>query len=137
MTSAGAEVLPFLASCGVLPASLGFFFFYGRLVERLPASQIFYAAIAPLVAFYVAFAAFLYPAAPALHPTGLAAALGPYLPVGFAGLLKVGVPAKYRLTLFLKCCLLDAWHAWAIFHSSGCATCGDIGMQQLCSRQAC
>ena len=89
VTSAGAEVLPFLASCGVLPASLAFFFFYGRLVELLPPSQVFYAAIAPLVAFYVAFAAVLYPAAPVLHPTGLAAALGPSLPVGFAGLLKV------------------------------------------------
>ena len=37
VTSAGAEVLPFLASCGVLPASLAFFFFYGRLVERAAA----------------------------------------------------------------------------------------------------
>ena len=89
MTSAGAEVLPFLASCGVLPASLGFFFYYGCLVEALPPAQVFYAAVAPLVAFYVAFAALLYPAAPVLHPTGLAAALGPRLPAGFAGLLKV------------------------------------------------
>ncbi len=88
VTSAGAEVLPFLASCGVLPASLGFFFYYGRLVEALPPAQVFYAAVAPLVAFYVAFAALLYPAAPVLHPTGLAAALGPRLPAGFAGLLK-------------------------------------------------
>ncbi len=111
VTSAGAEVLPFLASCGVLPASLGFFFFYGRLVERLPPSQIFYAAIAPLVAFYVAFAAFLYPAAPVLHPTGLAVALGPHLPVGFAGLLKVGVPANFRLTLsFNATCSMHGMH---------------------------
>jgi len=72
----------------VLPASLGFFFYYGRLVEALPPAQVFYAAVAPLVAFYVAFAALLYPAAPVLHPTGLAAALGPRLPAGFAGLLK-------------------------------------------------
>ncbi|KAK9832801.1 hypothetical protein WJX81_002274 [Elliptochloris bilobata] len=105
VTSAGAEVLPFLASCGVLPASLAFFFFYGRLVELLPPAQIFYAAIAPLVAFYVAFAAVLYPAAPVLHPTGLAAALGPHLPVGFAGLLKMVEYWTYALFF----CVAELW----------------------------
>lgn len=36
VTTAGAETLPFLASCVVLPASLGFFMLYGKLVEALP-----------------------------------------------------------------------------------------------------
>ena len=34
VTAGGAETLPFLASVGVLPASLGFFVFYRALVER-------------------------------------------------------------------------------------------------------
>lgn len=37
VTTAGAETLPFLASCIVLPASLGFFMLYGKMVEALPA----------------------------------------------------------------------------------------------------
>ena len=36
VTTAGAETLPFLASCVVLPASLGFFMLYGKIVEALP-----------------------------------------------------------------------------------------------------
>ncbi len=36
VTTAGAETLPFLASCVVLPASLGFFMAYGKMVEALP-----------------------------------------------------------------------------------------------------
>jgi ATP/ADP translocase len=39
VTAAGAETLPFLASLGVLPASLAFLSVYGRLVERLPATM--------------------------------------------------------------------------------------------------
>ena len=45
--------------------------------------------MAPLVAFYVGFAVFLYPAADALHPHGLFASLAPAVPVGLHGLLKV------------------------------------------------
>ena len=44
VTTAGAETLPFLASLVVLPASLGFFMLYGRMVERLPSQAVFYAA---------------------------------------------------------------------------------------------
>lgn len=36
VTTAGAETLPWLASCVVLPASLGFFMLYGKMVEALP-----------------------------------------------------------------------------------------------------
>ena len=33
VTAGGAETLPFLASCGVLPASLAFFVLYGRVLD--------------------------------------------------------------------------------------------------------
>ncbi len=49
VTSAGAEALPFLASFCVLPASLLFFFAYGRFVEFLPPRSVFYASVLPLV----------------------------------------------------------------------------------------
>lgn len=38
VTEAGAETLPFLASLGVLPASLAFLALYGRMVEHLPST---------------------------------------------------------------------------------------------------
>lgn len=42
VTSGGAETLPFLASCVVLPASLVFFVLYGRILDlHLPRSSVF------------------------------------------------------------------------------------------------
>lgn len=40
VTTAGAETLPFLASCVVLPASLAFFMLYGKIVEALPSVRV-------------------------------------------------------------------------------------------------
>lgn len=137
VTTAGAETLPFLASCVVLPASLGFFMLYGKIVEALPSvSQeaqragvlflpcvcqgtkvgllhvdigvrrvcqpsnvttsapclaqraVFYAALSPLVAFYLAFAALLYPLHGSLHLNGFYAATAALVPQGLHGLLK-------------------------------------------------
>jgi AAA family ATP:ADP antiporter len=90
VTAGGAETLPFLASCVVLPASLAFFVLYGRILDlHLPRSSVFALTVAPLLATYLGFALFLYPAADFLHPAGLAAALAPSLPIGLHGLLKV------------------------------------------------
>ena len=88
VTTAGAETLPFLASCVVLPASLAFFMLYGKMVEALPHRTVFYAAMAPLLAFYVAFTAVLYPAHASLHLTGFTAATAAAVPAGLLGLLK-------------------------------------------------
>ena len=53
--------------------------------------QVFLLTVAPLVAFYVGFALFLYPSADLLHPHGLFTALAPAVPIGLHGLLKVGL----------------------------------------------
>ena len=47
-TTSGANG-PYLASFCVLPASLAFFFAYGRFVEFLPPRSVFYASVVPLV----------------------------------------------------------------------------------------
>ena len=52
------------------------------------AEQVFLLTVAPLVAFYVGFALFLFPSADLLHPHGLFAALAPSVPIGLHGLLK-------------------------------------------------
>ena len=61
----------------------------GRMVEGLHHQLVFYASVAPLVAFYVFFAAVLYPASAHLHPHGFYAAAAPLVPIGLRGLLKV------------------------------------------------
>lgn len=89
VTTAGAETLPFLASFVVLPASLAFFMAYGKMVEALPTRSVFYAALSPLVAFYVLFTAVLYPLHTSLHFNGFTAAMESLVPQGLHGLLKV------------------------------------------------
>ena len=49
-------------------------------MKTLPEKAVFYAALAPFIAFYVTFAAVLYPNAAALQPTYL-----------IEGMMKVGV----------------------------------------------
>jgi AAA family ATP:ADP antiporter len=110
VTAAGAEVLPFISTLAVLPASLAFFLLYGRLVAALPPRRVFYAALAPLVAFYAFFAAVLYPAHAALHPAGLSAAAAAWAPAGLLGLVKVF--EFWTFTLFYA--VAELWGAVAI-----------------------
>jgi AAA family ATP:ADP antiporter len=105
VTTAGAETLPFLASFVVLPASLAFFMLYGRMVEALPARAVFYAAVAPLLAFYVLFTLVLYPMHATLHPAGLVDAVSGWVPAGLLGLVKV---AQYW-TFSLFYCFAELW----------------------------
>ena len=64
-------------------------------MEALHHKLVFYASVAPLVAFYVFFAAVLYPASAALHPHGFYAAAAPLVPIGLRGLLKVSALAVF------------------------------------------
>ncbi|KIZ03752.1 ADP,ATP carrier protein 1 [Monoraphidium neglectum] len=103
VVASGAETLPFLMSLCVLPASLAFFVAYGNMVSRLPERSVFYAAVAPLLAFYALFAAVIYPAAPALHFD--AAALLGAVPSGLHGLVKV--VSNWTYSLFF--CFAELW----------------------------
>jgi hypothetical protein len=64
---------------------------------------VFYAAVAPLLAFYALFAAVIYPAAPALH-LDAAAMLGA-VPTGLHGLVKV--VSNWTYSLFF--CFAELW----------------------------
>ena len=105
VTTAGAETLPFLASCVVLPSSLGFFLLYGKMVESLPSKMIFYVSIMPLVAFYLLFTLVLYPNHAALHPMWLVDSLAQWVPQGLMGLVKV---VQYW-TFSLFYCSAELW----------------------------
>lgn len=105
VTTAGVETLPFLASFCVLPASLAFFMIYGQMVEHLHPNAVFYAAVAPLVFFYIVFAAVLFPASSLLHPHGMYNSLARHVPLGLHGLLKV--IEHWTFSLFF--CIAELW----------------------------
>ncbi len=86
-------------------------------VAHLPEQAVFYAAIAPLLAFYALFAAVLYPAAPGLHPTALVDTWLPHWPIGLHGLLKV--VANWVYSLFF--CFAELWGAVVISVLFWCA----------------
>ena len=78
---AGAETLPFIKLWVNLPASMLFMAAYSKMSSSLTRPQLFYACVAPFLAFFGAFAFVIYPNASWLHPHGLAdqllATLGP------------------------------------------------------------
>lgn len=111
VTAAGAETLPWLSSCAILPASVAFFVYYAAAAERLPSRAVFYAAVAPLLALYGVFAAVLYPARAWLQPVGLAAALTRAgLAPGLLGLARM--VEHWPLSLFY--CAAELWGSVAI-----------------------
>jgi AAA family ATP:ADP antiporter len=79
-------------------------------VSNLPARAVFYTAVAPLLAFYAAFAAFLYPAAPLLHPLDQLPSLLAAVPTGLHGLVKMG--GHWIYSLFF--CMAELWGAVVI-----------------------
>lgn len=71
VTTSGAEALPFLAALVVLPASVGFFALYTKMLNILPPRRVYYATLIPFVAFFGFFAGVLYPLSDSLHLHGL------------------------------------------------------------------
>eukprot|EP00879_Flechtneria_rotunda_P029548 GHRR01031966.1.p1 GENE.GHRR01031966.1~~GHRR01031966.1.p1 ORF type:complete len:337 (+),score=132.40 GHRR01031966.1:471-1481(+) len=110
VTAGGAEALPFLASFGVLPASVAFFVLYNKLVARLPERAVFYASVLPLLVYYGLFATVVYPIAGTLHPLDLMNDLMPSVPIGLHGLLKV--MGNWTYSLFF--CMAELWGAVVI-----------------------
>jgi AAA family ATP:ADP antiporter len=101
----GVEVIPFLMTYGVLPASVAFMLAYAAAVEALPPRAVFYAATAPLLGFYAAFAFGLHPHAAALHPHAAADALAAALPAGLSG----GVAVLRNWTFSLYFVAAELW----------------------------
>jgi AAA family ATP:ADP antiporter len=76
-----AEIIPFLKTWVNLPMAIGFMLLYSKLSDTLSKEALFYTVIFPFIAFFGAFAFFMYPMRDAIHPTALAdrllATLGP------------------------------------------------------------
>lgn len=85
----GAEAIPFLKVWGVLPFAILFMLLYAKMSNVLSKKALFYATLAPFIAFFGLFAFVLYPARDVLHPTVLADQLQAFLPAGFSGLVAI------------------------------------------------
>ncbi len=79
----GAETLPVLKLCGVIPAAVIFMLIFAKLSNVLSKANLFYTSIVPFVLFFLAFDLFLYPNQDLVHPHELAERLQQTLPAGF------------------------------------------------------
>jgi AAA family ATP:ADP antiporter len=96
VTATGSsEIIPYLKTTLVLPAAFVFFFIYAKLAGLLKKQTLFYTIIGAFIAFFVLFAAVLYPLHDYLHPKESADALQAMLPAGLKGLVDV-----YRVWTF-------------------------------------
>ena len=85
----GAEIIPFLKTYVQLPAAIVFTFIYSALCNRMSSNKVFYTVITPFLAFFGAFAAFIYPARDFLHPNLTADFLTTILPAVFLPLIAI------------------------------------------------
>lgn len=67
--AAGAEAISFLKFWGVTPCSILFVILYAKLSNSLSKENLFYTCIVPFIAFFGAFALFIYPNKELLHPS--------------------------------------------------------------------
>lgn len=89
VTSAGAEIIPFLKTYCNLPGAILFTVVYSRLSNSLSREQLFYVCIVPFILFFLAFGFVIYPNIGLLHPVQFTAMLASKLPAGFVAPLAI------------------------------------------------
>lgn len=85
----GAEIIPFLKTWVNLPMAIGFTIIYTKLSNTLSNEQLFYTCIIPFIAFFGAFAFFMYPLRDVLHPTEYCEKLLETAGIRFAGPIAI------------------------------------------------
>lgn len=88
-SSTGSAVLPYLKLWCTTPAAILFMAIYVKLATVLSRKNLFYAAIAPFMVFFLIFPTVLFPNTDILHPTEAANWLASVLPQGIHGLIEV------------------------------------------------
>lgn len=68
ITAAGPELLPFLKGFIVMPAAILFVLVYAKLSNHMQKETVFYSVVGSFIAFFAAFAFYIYPNREALHP---------------------------------------------------------------------
>jgi AAA family ATP:ADP antiporter len=85
----GAEIIPFLKTYVNLPGAIGFTVLYSSLTNKFSREQVFTGIVGTFVAFFLLFAAVIYPNQALLHPTALVDSLAALLPAGFSAPLAI------------------------------------------------
>ncbi|MGK5593962.1 MAG: Npt1/Npt2 family nucleotide transporter [Parachlamydiaceae bacterium] len=89
ITSAGAEVIPFIKVWAILPMAVLVTLIFTKLSNRFSQENVFYIMTTGFLICYAIFAFILYPSRDALHPHELADTLEKTLPAGFKGLISM------------------------------------------------
>ncbi|MDN3505950.1 MAG: Npt1/Npt2 family nucleotide transporter [Simkaniaceae bacterium] len=96
--NSGAEVIPFIKVWGMLPGAILGTWFYTKLRSKFSRENVFYILVGGFVAYFLAFAFFIYPNSETLNFTGLAERLSRQLPEGFSGL--IAMVCNWTFTMF-------------------------------------
>jgi AAA family ATP:ADP antiporter len=102
---AGAEIIPFLKTYVQLPSSILFSAFYATLCNKFEQGQIVIGVVSSFLAFYVAFAWFLYPNIAVLHPSAFCDTLSASLPLAFKA--PIALFRNWTFTAFY--CFAELW----------------------------
>lgn len=89
VTSAGAEVIPFIKVWAILPMAVVVTLIFTKLSNKFSQEMVFYIMTSAFLIAYAFFAFVLYPSREALHPVETADFLESVLPVGFKGLISM------------------------------------------------
>lgn len=89
VTSAGAEVIPFIKVWAILPMAVAVTLIFTKLSNRFSQEKVFYLMTSGFLLSYAFFAFILYPSRDFLHPTSMADFLETVLPAGFKGLIAM------------------------------------------------
>ncbi len=89
ITSAGAEVIPFIKVWAILPMAVLITLIFTKLSNRFSQENVFYIMTTGFLICYALFAFILYPSRDSLHPHEAADALEKVLPAGFKGLISM------------------------------------------------
>lgn len=105
VTSAGAEIIPFLKTYCNLPGAILFTIGYSKLSNSLSREQLFYCCLIPFVIFFLLFGFVIYPNIGVLHPVQFAASLAAKLPPGFVA--PIAILKNWTYALFYT--LAELW----------------------------
>lgn len=105
VTSAGAEIIPFLKTYCNLPGAILFTVAYSKLSNMFSREALFYACIIPFVLFFLAFGFFIYPNISVLHPIAFCTSLAAKLPPGFTA--PIAILKNWTFALFYT--LAELW----------------------------
>lgn len=89
ITTAGAEVVPFIKLWAILPCSVLVTLIFTVLSNRFTQEKVFYLLISAFLLLYALFAFVLYPYRDQLHPAETAVYLQQMLPEGFKGMIAM------------------------------------------------